>query len=231
MDATIVCGFPSSTTFGTPGTQAVVDPTFNALRVNPKPTDYAPGVGGGGLHGSVAVATGAFTGAGAGGIVFLFRNTGVPSTLLIVKRVIISAVVTTAFTTGQAIDFDIVRMFAWSAADTGGTTFTVSTGGNKLRTSMGTSAAQVEFATTAALTGGTGTADTNAFGYAVVPQSPVNTVGVAGQVDLYNENMNGAHPAVFAAQEGFRVRAVTAMGAAGVIKVYMTVLWVEAPGY
>ena len=137
------------------------------------------------------------------------------------------------------MDFDVVRCSGFTAPDTGGTALTPFIGNNnKARTSlMSTSAmADMRIASTAALGAGTKTQDTNPFGY--LTSAPINLAvptatapgGNQPLTDLYSLANAGQHPEVFGVNEGFNIRVVTTMGAAGVIKLYVVCTWAEVPG-
>jgi hypothetical protein len=233
----VVSDAPQNTTFGMEGNGQVVDATFGAGRVSIRPNEFiGQGVGGG--HYRAAATSGALTGVGAGAAVFSMRwappNGG--SALFLLKRVQVSWILTTAYTAAQTTDLDIVRCTAFTAADTGGTALTPFTGNNnKVRSGlMATSiVADMRISSTAALGAGTKTQDANPFSYlSMPPQGAANTAFTTGTMltDLYAENILNEHPQMFGANEGFNVRAVTAMGATGVIKLYVVVEWAEVPG-
>lgn len=230
MPATqIVGGVPAPGSFGTPGIPVVADGSFGAARMSVKPDEFEGGgtIGG---HYRVGAVSGALTGVAAGGIVYTFRAPTTPSLWFVLKRVTVSAVITTAFTTAQALDYDIVKATSWTGGDTGGTAIIMS-GGGKVRANMPNSQmAQIMIATTAANAAGTPkTLDTNALAEGVISQT--NAIGSGGQVDLYKHDATGEHPIVLGSNEGFNIRVVTAMGAVGVVKLYVSTTWVEAPGY
>ena len=220
-----------STTFGVPGTEQVVDATFGASRVSVRPNEYNnQGFTGG--HYRIAVTTGALTGVAAGGAVFSARW-GLANAYMLLKRIQVSAIITTAFTTAQAVDFDVIAARPFSVADSAGTALTPFAGNSqKVRSSMMNTSqiADMRVAAAAALTAGTKTLDANPFGIVTVPNN--NTIGSGGSspVDVFKDDVNAQHPMMFGAGEGFNVRVVTAMGVVGVIKVYFTVEWAEVPG-
>ena len=226
---TIVGGVPAPGSFGTVGVPMVCDPSFNAARMSIKPDEYE-GAGTIGGHYRVGASSGALTGVAAGGLVYSFRAPTTPSLWFVVKRVTVHAVITTAFTTAQALDYDIIKVSSWTGGDTGGTAVTMSAGG-KLRVNMANSQiAQIMIATTAANAAGTPkTLDANAMAEAVISQT--NAIGSGGQVDIYKHDAFGEHPIILGSNEGFNIRVVTAMGAVGVVKLYVSTTWVEAPGY
>jgi hypothetical protein len=238
MDFIIKGGQIPSSTFGSPLAPLIVDPTFGAGRVILKPEEWNnPGAGFNGGHYSVAAESGALTGVAAAGAVFSFRAP--PTGVALVKKVRAGWILTTAYTTAQVTDFDIVKCTGFTASDSGGTTLTpaaqTQTGTNRMRTAFMNSSAlsDLRIATTGALSAGTKVQDPLPF--SVLPygaQGASNTALVTGVslTDLYIQNALSGHPEVFGPNEGFNVRAVTAMGAAGVIKFYLIVEWVEAPG-
>jgi hypothetical protein len=238
MDLIIKGGQVPSTTFGSQLTPLIIDPTFGAARVVLKPDEWNGAVAGfNGGHYSTAFESGLLTGVAAAGAVFSFRAP--PSGVALLKKLRVGWVLTTAYTTAQATDFDVIKCTGFTASDSGGTTLTpaaqTNTSTNKKRTSLMNSSAlaDLRISTTAALTAGTKVQD--AFPFAVLnypKQSATNTALVTGTelVDLYIQNAMAEHPMTFQPNEGFNIRAVTAMGATGVIKLYVKVEWVEAPG-
>src|SRR5215471_4523670 len=101
--------------------------------------------------------------------IFQWRNGNVSPNLIIVKKIEFSAGNTaTAFTAGTCI-FNLFRSTAWSANGTGGSQLFPGTG-LKLRTTFGSSLmsaannCDIRVATTAALTAGTKTNDTQTYG-------------------------------------------------------------------
>lgn len=226
---TIVSGVASPGSLGTQGVPLVVDPTFNAARVSFKPDEFEGGGTNGG-HYRVGAVSGALTGVAAGGIVYSFRAPTTPSLWYVIKRVTVCAVVTTAFTAAQAIDYDLIKVTSWTGGDTGGTAITIGAGG-KLRANMSNSQiAQIMIATTAAnAAGAPKTPDANPMAEGVISQT--NAVGSGGQIDLYKHDAVGEHPLILGSNEGFNIRVVTAMGAAGVVKLYVSTTWAEVPGY
>lgn len=234
----IVGGVPTGATFGVPGGEMIVDPTFGAARVKLSPNEFM-NQGQVGGHYQVAQVTGLLTVAAAASAMFSFRwapPAGGP-TFAVLKRLQMGWIMTTAFSAAQVVDFDVVRCTAFTAADTGGTALTPFTGNNqKARTGlMGTSqVADMRISTTSALGAGTKTQDANPFGYLPSPTASTagNTALVTGSplVDLYKEDAIAQHPQMFGNNEGFNIRVVTLMGTAGVLKAYVVVTWAEVPG-
>ncbi len=226
----IVGGTAQSTTFGVPGAEAVVEATFGAARVTLKPAEFInQSVAGG--HFQLAQVTGLATGIAAGGAIFSMRwappNGSAP--LLMLKRLQVGFITTTAFTTAQGLTFDAIRLTGFTAADTGGTAL-VPVAGNKVRNQImsQSNVADLRIATTGALGAGTATADANPFGYAAGSSTTVGTS--MPMTDLYNVASFGQHPHIFGANEGFRIRNVFAMGSTGVVNIYVAMTWAEVPG-
>lgn len=225
MDLKIVSGTPAPETYGLKGTEALVDPTFQAVRVVPKPFEYkANGQVLG--HYSVAALTGLTTGISANGAIFSMRWSD-SSKLFILLRVSVGAILTTAFGTAQAVDADVIAQRGFTAADTSGTAITLTGNNQKTAQRMSPSlVADMRISTTAALTAGTKTADSQAFGVACFPNTNAIATGSA-PVDLYKLDAAGQHPMMFGKDEGFNVRIPTAQGATGVVKYYIRVDWAE----
>lgn len=225
----IIGGVPGPTTTGTPGVEALVDALFGSFRMSPRPFDYTLAGAGRVLgHYSLAASSGAATGIAAGGAIFSMQYADSAS-VLVLERLRVAAVITTAFTTAQAIDVDAIIERGFTAPDTGGAALSPLTG-QKTRSLMGNSIVNdARIATTAALTPGTKTPDANPF--TISPISQNNTLGAGQLVTLYELTAAGQHPVVLAKNEGLNVRVVTAMGAVGVVKYYVAVDWAELAGF
>jgi len=134
----------------------------------------------------------------------------------------------TAFTAGFG-KIDVVPARAWTADGSGGTAATLTGNNAKMRTSMGTSIGpSIRIASTAALTAGTKTLDTDpiaqislTFGTAVSQQY----LSPTGLLDEAAHEM----PLVLANQEGFVVRAT--VPATGTWQFGITVLWAELTAF
>lgn len=205
---------------GNGGTVQEVDATFRSGRVTLRPIELI------GYY-SVSGASGALTGVAAAGPVFSFRNTG--ANLLLVRRVTIGFVVTTAFTTAQGLDYQIFKANSFTASDSGGTAL-FTAGANKHRSSFTniTSAPDIRIASTAALTAGTRTLETAGMGIA---GGAATSVGAAMNATDILEQDAGDYPFVFAQNEGFVIANGIAMGAAGVIRLQVSVEYCETSSY
>lgn len=231
MDGILIGGAPSPTTFGQVRTEGIVDQTYGAQRVTLKPDEYSFNNFQGG-HYRVARSVAGITAFAAGALLVSFRWT-LPTAEALIKRVSVGIAVTTAFTAGQQLDFDLIKSTAFTASDTGGTAVAMGTG-NKLRTKWMNSSQVTDLreAAAAAIVAGTKTFDASPEGIGILAGGPTGaaSIGIGGMVDLYKQDMGAEHPFMLTVNEGFNVRLVTAMGAAGVIRLYYIVEWAEVPG-
>src|SRR5882672_2100212 len=136
----------------------------------------------------------------------------------------------TGFTAGIGT-FDLFRATAWTAADTGGTTDTLTGDNGNLRLSMaGSALPELRHSSTAALTAGTRTLDAQPaeslnFGVSTALQTLMNP----GSTKLF-EALQGEHPLVHtgvSAVEGFTIRAT--VPATGTWTWAITTEWDEVP--
>lgn len=205
---------------GNGGTTQEVDATFRAARVTLRPAELI------GYY-SISGASGALTGVAANGPVFSFRNTG--SNLMLIRRVTIGFVVTTAFTAAQGLDYQLFRANSFTASDTGGTAL-FTAGQNKHRNAFTniTSAPDIRISSTGALTAGTRTLETIAMGNA---GGAAQALGAATPSNDLIQHDPGDYPLVLAQNEGFIVANGIAMGAAGVIRLGVSVEYAETAAY
>lgn len=205
---------------GNGGTTQEVDATFRAARVSLRPAEVI------GYY-SVAGASGALTGVAAAGPVWSFRNTG--ANLILVRRVSIGFVTTTAFTTAQGLDYQMLRANSFTASDSGGTAL-FTAGQNKHRNSFTniTSAPDIRIASTGALTAGTRTLETAGVGIA---GGSSTAVGTSMPITDILEQDSGDYPFVLAQNEGFVITNGIAMGAAGVIRLQVSMEYAETAAY
>jgi hypothetical protein len=215
------------------GIEAQVDPTFQAARVALRPLDWQEPSEAGGGHFYVVGTSGLLTGVGANGPIFSMRWTD-SDHFLVLKRLSVWYVITTAYTAAQYNDFDLIRATAWTVSDSGGSALTAQ---RKRNANMGPSLlGDLRVSTTAALTAGTRTLDgsavrVNGDGPPNVA-APTATLAVSRpDLALYDNRDFGVHPIVLGANEGLLVRMVTAMGAAGVIRANVMAEWAEVSAY
>lgn len=210
-----------------------VDPTFQAARASLRPLEYqAQGGAAQGGHFGVAAQTGLTTGIAAGGILFSFRWSD-SARLAMIHKIIVSAITTTGFGTAQALDVDAVVVRGFTASDTSGTAISMSSNSGKKRSSMANSlVGDLRIANTSAIAAGTGTADTNPFAAIVIPtQLATSSVAASGSLSLFQIIPGAEHGLLLSANEGFRVRVLTAQGATGVVRYTVNVDWAEIPSY
>jgi hypothetical protein len=212
-----------------------VDPTYQAGRVSLRPLEWQSNSGGAqGGHFGLAAETGLTTGIAAGGAIFSFRWTD-SARVAVIHRILVGAVITTAYGTAQEVSADAVVVRGFTASDTGGTAISMSANSGKKRSNMASSlVGDLRIATTAALSAGTGTADTNAFGYWIAAGggTAFNSIGSqSGMSPLFQPLPGMEHAVVLSQNEGFRVRIPFAQGASGVVRYAINVDWAEAPAY
>lgn len=213
---------------------AAVAPPALAQAVNPSgATGYsgpvAIGQNLGGLTGSYSkTLTSGTIGAGiaANAPVFSFRYGG--SGFAVIKEINIEVVnAGTAFTAGVG-RLDVFSARAFTASDSGGTAGTLTGNNGKLRTSLGTTGvSDIRIASTAALTPGTRTLDTNSIANIVmaVPATTTNYQMAGPNEVVYGRNQAGDYPMVLATNEGFVMQAN--MPATGTWTFSVTVQWDE----
>lgn len=222
------------------GVEWQIDPLWGAGRMSLRPLDYT-NINQEFGHFRIGATSGALAGAAGASAVFSARWSpiGVGIAYAVLLRLQIHALITTAFTTPQLLDFDAIIQRAFTAADTGGTALTPFLGNNqKMRAQMNTSQmSDMRIASTAALGAGTKTPDANPFGYAVFPNnntlSSAATKWDAAQFQtMYAADQPGqGHPIIMNPNEGFNIRPITALGAVGVIKIYVITEWAELSAF
>lgn len=211
--------------------QSEVDALHKALRVSPRPQD----------HGALGhYSYGGFTGIlpaalAANSEIFQFRN--VNANLALIRRVKISAAVsTTFFAAGVPVQIDLVKSSSWTVAGTGGTAVAPAALLRR-RSTMGNSgiaSGDIRIATTAALGAGTKTLETASLA-TVLAAGPITASlnGVIippGTVLLECEVGDGDYPLVLAQNEGFSIRSV-AVPATGTWTASISVEWMELAAY
>ena len=163
----------------------------------------------------------------AAGPVYSFRNTG--ANLLIVRRVTVGFITTTAFTAAQGLFYNLIKATAFTVSDSGGTAlYTV--GANKHRAAFTniTSAPDIRISTTGALTAGTRTLEAQPLA-SVCGSS--TTIGTSMPMSPLFSHDTGDYPLVLAQNEGFIITNGIAMGAVGVINLLVNVEYAETTAY
>lgn len=215
-----------------PQTPAIIDPTFAALRAVLKPAEYVvPGFTGGhyravGLTSAIANAANAVLAD------FFFQPTN-NALVAVIKRIRAHLYVATAVTAQRTDPLVVTFQRSYTAqSTTNATALTLSAHNAKMRTgTMGTPIAKIGMASVAAgITGGTKTADANAFGSAPLSGSgAIAGLGTgSGWLDLYKLDDHGDHPPVLAASEGFSVLNGATAIATGTVITAVEVEWLEA---
>ncbi len=211
-----------------PRIQALVDPSHLAIRSSLRPLDHISESHIGG-HYRIAFASGLTTVLNAADAVVSLRWNE-PDRVLVLHRLRVAAVISTAFGTAQETSLDLVRMSNFSANDTGGTAIAIGSGNKKGRNMSASRISDLRVANATALGAGTGTADANALSKVVLATG--NAVGGAAADDFFTISPGLEHPLVVEALEGFRVRIGFTQGATGVVRFTFTMDWSEIPkGY
>lgn len=218
-------------------TAAEVEQNTNAIRTTVRPEDYGSlGI----FHlGANNGTTGMTAGLGAASPIFSFcyRTTNV----VLVKRVLFEMGSLTGFAAGSA-QFNMFAARSFTAPDSGGTNLVPVSADNrnKLRTSMfgGSGSSNftttpanygVNISTTAALTVGTRTLDTNALGsISVSVPTTANFQIVPPKTTLFDQRV-AEYPLVCAQNEGFVIQATVPITGTWVFSVQIT--WLELASY
>lgn len=203
---------------------AEVDPAFDAMRVSLRPTEMLSWL-------SVAAQSGALTGAAANSTVFSFRN--ISSNLVAVRRVGVGFIATTGFTAAQVVDFGLLFARAFTASDSAQTAIALTGSNTKVRTSLGAlTSVDCRISNTAAVTVGTRTLDTNHLGMngGYAGAAAAGVILAPSQDNLFSHNA-GDHPIILAQNEGIVITNITAMGAAGVGRLYVNMELAEMSAY
>jgi hypothetical protein len=165
---------------------------------------------------------------GAAAPIYSFQWPSVTAIALI-RRVRISAwSVDTGFTPGLA-EFDMVTARAFTLQLSGGAQANLAGNNGKLRTSMGSSQANIVYALTAALTGGTYTLDPGPGAterWVTAVGSNIYTPITLGMMKLF-EKPQGEMPLLLAQQEGFIIQATVPQ--TGTWAYSITTEWDEVP--
>src|SRR5438445_2167004 len=200
----------------------IEDLTHGAARISVRPDEALSVI-------SMVTWSGAITGVGANSPVFSLRNIGANPVL--VRRIGLGFITTTAFTAAQLVDFYLLAARSWTVSDSGGTGIGLTGNNCKRRTSLAAlTNVDSRISTTGALTPGTRVNDTNAFA-----QISGWSGGAGEAIKLTPDNVLGRastdYPQVMATNEGFVIVLSSAMGAAGVGKLYVNIEVSEALAY
>lgn len=207
-------------TQGFSGVTDEVDATFRARRVSLRPPEVIN-------WNSIGGSSGALTAVAAAGPVFSLRNVG--TNLLMVRRVTVGFVTTTAFTIAQGLAYGMLKANAFSVSDSGGTAL-YTAGANKHRTSFTNiaTAPDIRIASTGALTAGTRTLEAVPLAVAAGSSTGVGTSMPNAGLLIHD---SGDYPLILASNEGFIITNDIAMGALGVIRLLVSIEYAEATAY
>ena len=206
-----------------------VDATFAAAHMTLRPPEQTGSY-------QIAALSGAVTGVGAGSPVFSMRWAPGTGALCLINNVTISATVTTGFTAQQELEYALFVARGFTVSDAAGTQVIMSGNNQKLRTSMNTSliasGGDMRISSTVALTAGTRTLDSQ-------PLNANSFMAIAATASSAISNVNiplfdrypGEYPIVLANNEGIVVNNLLAMGAAGVVRLVVSVSWTEVATY
>ena len=199
-----------------------VDPTFDAMRVSLRPAEVV-------AWQSLGAKTGNATTVAANGSIFSLRN--ISANLLMIRRVGVGFVLTTAFTTAQILELGLIFARAFTASDSGGTAIAITGSNTKARTSLATpTSMDARISTTAALTAGTKTKDANHLGLVGAWCGAVGA-GIAPSLNNLWSHDAGDYPIILNQNEGINIDNVIVMGAAGVGTIYVNVEFAEVASF
>lgn len=179
----------------------------------------------------------------SGAEIFQFRFVTAASRVCLVHGISLSAAVLTlpavsaTVATGPFL-FSAAMARAWTVAGSGGSRFTLTGNGQKLRTSHATSEVNdIGISSTAALTAGTKTLDTNEIGSVASSLIVATAVGIAPGVLVPKTNLMGdflgglSFPIVLVNNEGFVIRTRSAMPATMTWAFTVDVAWSEVQSF
>jgi hypothetical protein len=206
------------------GSMAAVDASKLALRASLRPFELTG-------YSAFGAQSGALTGVAANAPVFSLRNAAGNGELVLVRHIGLGFLTTTAFTTAQIVDYGLFFARPFTASDSGGTAISIAGNNTKVRTSLAApNSMDARIATTAALTAGTRTLDTNALAQIGAWSGGAGQGVVPLQNNLWDQ-YTGDQLIVLAPNEGLVVANLTAMGAAGVVRLYVNVEFAIAAAF
>lgn len=213
---------PFTITDGT--TVAKADNSFDALRVSMYPNELTAKY-------MITMSTGALTGVAAGTANIVFAMRQLDTTVLQIRRIGLSWLTTTGYTAAQYQDWQVHIARSYSVSSSGGTPWASTSNNSKIRTSLAApTSMDMRIATTLALTAGTFTADTNPVAQCGCNNAAATAGGLIPFVWLVDQGP-GDYPIILAQNEGIVISPVTAMGAAGVGTLTVTVEFCQAAAY
>ncbi len=200
-----------------------VDAPHRAGRISLRPLE----LGNGGAY-RLGGKSGALTGAGANTPVFSFRW-GSDTHLALVTAISWWWFTQTAFTAAQVVDHALFVARGFTASDSAQTALTPAGNDCKKRTSYPTSkATDVRISNTGAITVGTRALDAQHKGSRGQWSNAVGAQLQPGSANFWFP-LEGEGPIILAQNEGLVLQNLTAMGATGVIRLFVDLAWLEVP--
>lgn len=200
--------------------------TFRGLKVQQMPIDW----GALGSYRKSLLSGTMAAGLAANSEIFQFRWTDA-TRICLIKSIYLDGLAgsATAFTAGFA-KVDLLTARSWTVDGSGGTAATLTGNNGKMRTSMGTTLlGAARIASTAALTAGTKTLDTDPIGQISFSIGVATSAIYLGKTILFGEDPGPEHPLVLAQNEGFVLRAT--VPATGTWQFGVTVVYTEVTAY
>jgi len=209
-----------------------VDPTFKSARVSVRAPEavgyYQLGAVTGNLTNTTVVANGSL---------FSMRWAPGNSKIAVIRRVTVNFVQTVGWTAAAAQPLGLYIARSWSISDSAGTAITVAANTNKMRTandpSLFAAPSDVRISSTATLTAGTRTLDTNpiAVGLIAASQVAVASAVYPQQTIVLHDANAGDHPIVLDNNEGIVLNNMVVWPAAANGFVSVNVEWFETSAY
>lgn len=177
----------------------------------------------------VSVASGLTTGMAANDTVFAFRWASTTHRCAI-RALRLHAQIITPFTAANEVDVHAIIARTYTASDTGGTALTLTGNNNSLHSysNVASKVTDSRVATTATLTAGTRTLDSQAFLRAVSMQSLAAAAAAQAAVVAQYHPYHDRHPLILTTNEGIIVRSGIAQGAGGTVRFTIDLEWSES---
>jgi hypothetical protein len=192
----------------TVGTAMAVDAGFNAARVSVRPPETTSWL-------SLGMQTSAMTGVATGttGLIFALRN--LAANPIMIRRVGLGFITSTAFTAAQMVSFGLIVARNWSVSDTGGSIVTLTGNNAKHRSTMGNlTSVDARVSSTAALGNGSKTLDGSTLAQVAGWSGGLGTTIAPALSNLFGHDSED-YPLIIGQNEGINIQNLTAMGAGG----------------
>lgn len=212
---------------GQSGELLAVDAKYRALRSSLRPLD----VGANGGYRMTALSGSITATLAAASILFALRW-GDATKKLVLHEINVGVLVDGTITTAVSQMIEAVVARAYTASHTGGTALLPSGNVGKTRTTMASSAVtDARMATTAALGGGTVTADAQAIGLAFGPSGTTAPQAPIAMQSIYKPHPGAEHPVVLDQNEGLLIRNVLTGPVTGTFRLAVMLAWSEVDSY